>query len=66
MRCETPADQHTLLARLRELREGTGPFDANALRREVLDAVRARLDYAVLRIAFEDGAFVYRPERTSS
>jgi hypothetical protein len=63
---ETPADQHTLLARLRELREGTGPFDANALRREVLDAVRARLDYAVLRIAFEDGAFVYRPERTSS
>lgn len=61
-----PADQRTLLARLRDLREGSGPFDANALRREVLGAVRARLDYDALRIAFEDGAFVYRPDGKAS
>ena len=63
---EAPADQRTLLSRLRDLREGSGPFDANALRREVLAAVRARLDYAALRIGFEDGAFVYRPDGAAS
>ena len=61
-----PADQRTLLARLRDLREGSGPFDANALRREVLAAVRARLDYGALRIDFEDGTFVYRPDGKAS
>jgi len=63
---ETTLDSRGLLTRLRELREGSGPFDANALRREVLQAVRARLDYAALRIAFEDGKFVYRPEGSAS
>jgi ATP-dependent Clp protease ATP-binding subunit ClpA len=61
-----PGNQRALLTRLRELREGSGPFDANTLRRDVLAAVRARLDYAALRIGFEDGAFVYRPDGEAS
>src|SRR5262245_12420 len=63
---EAPLDSRGLLARLRDLRVGNGAFDANALRREVLQAVRARLDYAALRIAYEDGEFVYRPEGGAS
>ena len=63
---DVPGDQGALLTRLRELREGTGPFDANALRRDVLAAVRARLDYGALHIVFEDGAFVYRPDGQAS
>lgn len=50
-----------LVAWLRELRQGARPFDPNEVRREVLAQVRARLDYAELRIAFRDGAFVYEP-----
>jgi hypothetical protein len=55
-------DRESLLTWLRSLREDARPFDPNEVRREVLAQVRARLDYASLRIAFRDGAFVYEPE----
>jgi MoxR-like ATPase len=54
-------DSDALVAWLRELRQGTRPFDPNEVRREVLAQVRARLDYGELRIGFRDGAFVYEP-----
>jgi MoxR-like ATPase len=57
-----PKDSEALIAWLRDLRLGNRPFDPNDVRREVLAQVRARLDYAALRIAFRDGAFVYEPE----
>lgn len=57
-----PADRRGVLERLRALREGGSPFDPNALRREVLGTVRARLSYRALRIAHRDGAFLYEPE----
>jgi ATP-dependent Clp protease ATP-binding subunit ClpA len=57
-----PKDSDALIAWLRDLREGARPFDPNEVRREVLAQVRARLDYATLRIAFRDGVFVYEPE----
>jgi MoxR-like ATPase len=55
-------DRESLLSWLRSLREASRPFDPNEVRREVLAQVRARLDYAALRIAFRDGGFVYEPE----
>ncbi|HEX4823714.1 MAG TPA: AAA family ATPase [Candidatus Polarisedimenticolaceae bacterium] len=55
-------DRDSLVQWLRGLREHARPFDPNEVRREVLAHVRARLDYASLRIAFRDGAFVYEPE----
>jgi MoxR-like ATPase len=55
-------DSDALVAWLRELRQGARPFDPNEVRREVLEQVRARLDYAQLRITFGDGAFGYEPE----
>jgi ATP-dependent Clp protease ATP-binding subunit ClpA len=54
-------DGDALVAWLRDLRQGARPFDPNEVRREVLAQVRARLDYAGLRIAFRDGVFVYEP-----
>ncbi len=57
-----PTDREALVAWLRDLREGDRPFDPNEVRREVLAHVRARLDYAGLRISFRDGGFVYEPE----
>jgi hypothetical protein len=57
-----PKDSDAIVAWLRDLRQGGRPFDPNEVRREVLAQVRARLDYAVLRIRFRDGAFVYEPE----
>ena len=56
-----PKDSDALVAWLRDLRQGARPFDPNEVRREVLAQVRARLDYAVLRITFREGAFVYEP-----
>jgi MoxR-like ATPase len=55
-------DRDSLVAWLRSLRQHARPFDPNEVRREVLAHVRARLDYASLRIAFREGAFVYEPE----
>jgi MoxR-like ATPase len=55
-------DSDALVAWLRELRQGARPFDPNEVRREVLEQVRARLDYAQLRITFHDGTFGYEPE----
>ena len=54
-------DSATLVAWLRDLREGARPFDPNEVRREVLAQVRARLDYAGLRIAYRGGVFAYEP-----
>jgi MoxR-like ATPase len=54
-------DSDALVAWLRDLRQGARPFDPNEVRREVLAQVRARLDYAELRITFREGAFVYEP-----
>jgi MoxR-like ATPase len=59
-------ESDALIAWLRELREGSRPFDPNEVRREVLAQVRARLDYAALRIVFRDGTFVYEPEGSRS
>jgi MoxR-like ATPase len=55
-------DRDALVSWLRSLRHHARPFDPNEVRREVLAHVRARLDYASLRIAFRDGGFVYEPE----
>lgn len=55
-------DSEALVGWLRDLRDGSRPFDPNEVRREVLAQVRARLDYTALRIGFSDGAFVYEPE----
>jgi MoxR-like ATPase len=57
-----PKEADALVAWLRDLRDGSRPFDPNEVRREVLEKVRARLDYAALRIGFRDGSFVYEPE----
>lgn len=57
-----PTDRDAVLVWLRSLRRDARPFDPNEVRREVLAQVRARLDYAALRIAFRDGAFTYEPE----
>ncbi len=54
-------DSDALVSWLRDLRLGARPFDPNEVRREVLAQVRARLDYAALRIEFRDGVFVYEP-----
>jgi hypothetical protein len=54
-------DSDALVAWLRELRRDARPFDPNEVRREVLAQVRARLDYAHLRITFREGVFVYEP-----
>jgi MoxR-like ATPase len=54
-------DSDALVAWLRDLRQGARPFDPNEVRREVLAQVRARLDYAHLRIDFREGVFVYEP-----
>lgn len=58
-----PEDRAPLLAWLRELRDGTRAYDAEAVRRRVLEAVRAKLDYDTIRIVLEDGAFAYQPLR---
>jgi len=55
-------DRDSLVSWLRSLRHHAQPFDPNEVRREVLSHVRARLDYASLRIGFRDGGFVYDPE----
>ena len=55
------SDSDALVTWLRDLRQGARPFDPNEVRREVLAQVRARLDYAALRIEFRDGVFVYEP-----
>jgi MoxR-like ATPase len=55
-------DRDALLEWLRALRRDARPFDPNEVRGQVLSNVRAKLDYASLRIAFRDGAFVYEPE----
>jgi hypothetical protein len=52
-----------LVTWLREVREGGRTFEANEVRRRVLEQVRASLDYDTLRIGFEDGSFTYRPVR---
>jgi MoxR-like ATPase len=57
-----PKDSDALIAWLRDLREGSRPFDANEVRNEVLAQVRARLDYTTLRIAYREGAFAYESE----
>jgi MoxR-like ATPase len=54
-------DDEALVAWLRDLRESARPFDPNEVRREVLQQVRARLDYTALRIEFRDGMFRYEP-----
>jgi hypothetical protein len=54
-------DAEALIGWLRDLRQGKGPFDPNEVRREVLAQVRARLEYAALKIEFRDGSFVYEP-----
>jgi hypothetical protein len=59
-------DGEALLDRLRALRRDARPFDPNELRGDVLSHVRARLDYAAIRIAFREGAFVYEPEEHRS
>jgi MoxR-like ATPase len=56
-----PKDSEALVAWLRDLRESARPFDPNEVRREVLQQVRARLDYTALRIEFRDGMFRYEP-----
>ncbi|HZN54900.1 MAG TPA: AAA family ATPase [Candidatus Polarisedimenticolaceae bacterium] len=55
-------DRDAVVARLRQLREGNRPFDANEIRREVLAHVRAALEYPRLRVAFREGEFRYEPE----
>lgn len=54
-------DRGALVAWLREIRDGSRPFDAREVRERVLDAARARLDYDALRIAYRDDAFEYEP-----
>jgi MoxR-like ATPase len=56
-----PKDSEALVSWLRDLRESARPFDPNEVRREVLQQVRARLDYTALRIEFRDGLFRYEP-----
>jgi MoxR-like ATPase len=50
-----------LVAWLREVRAGGRTFEANEVRRRVLEQVRASLDYDALCIGFENGAFTYDP-----
>jgi len=54
-------ERESLVVWLQELRAGSRAFDANDVRRRVLDMVRARLDYDTIRIAFAEGSFEYLP-----
>lgn len=56
-------DRAPLLAWLRELRDGSRAYDAETVRRRVLEAVRAELDYDMIRIVHEGDAFGYVPVR---
>jgi ATP-dependent Clp protease ATP-binding subunit ClpA len=57
------SDRRGLIDWLREMRSGKRVFDAEQVRRRVLDLARARLDYDTLRVVFRDGRFDYVPER---
>lgn len=46
---------------LRAVRAGERAFDANEVRRRVLETVRAKVDYTALTIRFRDGRFEYLP-----
>ena len=56
---EMPADLDTLIAWLREMREGRRPFAEEEVRRRVIDRARARLGYTSVRVLYEGAAFVY-------
>jgi ATP-dependent Clp protease ATP-binding subunit ClpA len=47
---------------LREIRDGKRAYEAEEVRRRVMDLARAQLDYDRLRIVFRDGEFDYVPE----
>lgn len=58
-----PADRQSLIDWLRSIRAGERVFDADEVRRRVLEQARASLDYDTLRIVFADGVFTYRTSR---
>jgi ATP-dependent Clp protease ATP-binding subunit ClpA len=58
------ADRGSLVAWLREMRDGKRAFDAEEVRGRVLELARAHLEYDTLGIGFRDGAFRYAPVRS--
>jgi MoxR-like ATPase len=54
-------DRRDLVAWLRELRGRTDTLDLDDVKRRVLEATRARTDYAAVRVVFENESFDYVP-----
>ena len=57
-------DRQEILTRIREMRAGDRPFDAETVKRQVSELSRAQLDYDIVRIAFRDDQFEYLHERS--
>jgi hypothetical protein len=57
---EVPADLDTLIAWLREMRDGRRPFAEDEVRRRVIDRARARLGYTSVLVLYDGSAFVYQ------
>lgn len=55
------SERDAVVSWLRAMRAGERAFDANEVRRRVLETVRAKVGYTALTIAFGGGAFEYLP-----
>ncbi len=58
-------DRQSLLEWLREIRSGERVFEAEEVKRRMVELARARLDYNTLRVVFRDGRFEYETESRS-
>ncbi len=55
------SERDAVVSWLRAMRAGERAFDANEVRRRVLETVRAKLGYTALAIRFHEGKFEYVP-----
>jgi len=62
---EMPGDAGSLIAWLREMREGRRPFAEDEVRRRVIERARARLGYATVRVMYDGTRFLYEGEERS-
>jgi hypothetical protein len=58
-------DRKSLLEWLRETRSGKRVFEAEEVKRRMVELARARLDYDTLRVVFRDDRFEYETESRS-
>jgi MoxR-like ATPase len=59
--CKPDGDREQLMTWLREMRAGDRAFQADDVKRKVMELAGARLEYESLRVAYRNGEFVYEP-----